>query len=146
HDTHQIVYARHGVLSVTTDAGTWVAPANRAIWIPAGTVHEHRAHGTTEIRLVGLTANPLGLTRPAVLAVDPLLRELIIAYTDQESPEAEQSAGDAATGRGPSGTHPPEDEQPTRDAATGRGTSGEQEAAPGTASPPAGTQPAARDE
>lgn len=144
HDTHQIVYARHGVLSVTTDAGTWVAPANRAIWIPAGTVHEHRAHGTTEIRLVGLTANPLGLTRPAVLSVDPLLRELIIAYTDQESPEAEQPAGDAATGGGTSGIQPPE-EQPTG-AATGRGTSGEQEAAPGTASPPAGTQPAARDE
>ncbi|MEV4834171.1 helix-turn-helix transcriptional regulator [Nonomuraea sp. NPDC049486] len=83
HDTHQIVYARHGVLSVTTGAGTWVAPANRAIWIPAGTVHEHRAHGATEVRLVGLTANPLGLGRPAVLAVGPLLRELIIAYTGE---------------------------------------------------------------
>ncbi|MEV0228907.1 helix-turn-helix transcriptional regulator [Nonomuraea sp. NPDC050786] len=81
HDTHQIVYACRGVLSVTTGAGTWVAPANRAIWIPAGTVHEHRAHGDTDLRLVGLTDNPLGLDRPAVLAVGPLLRELIIAYT-----------------------------------------------------------------
>jgi len=81
HDTHQIVYACRGVLSVTTGAGTWVAPANRAIWIPAGTVHEHRAHGSTDLRLVGLAGNPLGLTRPAVLAVGPLLRELIIAYT-----------------------------------------------------------------
>ncbi|MFB4274984.1 helix-turn-helix domain-containing protein [Nonomuraea sp. MTCD27] len=81
HDTHQIVYACRGVLSVTTDAGTWVAPANRAIWVPAGTVHEHRAHGDTDVRLVGLTDNPLGLDRPAVLAVGPLLRELIVAYT-----------------------------------------------------------------
>ncbi|WP_188194945.1 AraC family transcriptional regulator [Nonomuraea sp. SYSU D8015] len=82
HDTHQIVYACRGVLSVTTNAGTWVAPANRAIWVPAGTVHEHRAHGDTDLRLVGLTGNPLALDRPAVLAVGPLLRELIIAYTD----------------------------------------------------------------
>ncbi|MFC4007549.1 AraC family transcriptional regulator [Nonomuraea purpurea] len=81
HDTHQIVYACRGVLSVTTGAGAWVAPANRAIWVPAGTVHEHRAHGDTDLRTVGLTRNPLGLGRPAVLAVGPLLRELIIAYT-----------------------------------------------------------------
>ncbi|MFC4119584.1 AraC family transcriptional regulator [Nonomuraea zeae] len=84
HDTHQIVYACRGVLSVTTGSGTWVAPANRAIWVPAGTVHEHRAHGDTDLRLVGLTRNPLGLDRPAVLAVAPLLRELIIAYTDDD--------------------------------------------------------------
>ncbi|TYB67892.1 helix-turn-helix transcriptional regulator [Nonomuraea sp. PA05] len=81
HDTHQIAYACRGVISVTTGAGTWVAPANRALWVPAGTVHEHRAHGDTDLRLVGLTENPLGLDRPAVLAVGPLLRELIIAYT-----------------------------------------------------------------
>ncbi|MGN9780203.1 AraC family transcriptional regulator [Nonomuraea sp. ZG12] len=90
HDTHQIVYACRGVLSVTTDAGTWVAPANRAIWIPAGTVHEHRAHGSTDLRLVGLTSDPLGLARPAVLAVEPLLRELIIAYTADPGDGAER--------------------------------------------------------
>ncbi|WP_246149557.1 AraC family ligand binding domain-containing protein, partial [Nonomuraea turkmeniaca] len=97
HDTHQIVYACRGVLSVTTSAGTWVAPANRAIWVPAGTVHEHRAHGDTDLRLVGLTGNPLALDRPAVLAVDPLLRELIIAYTDVSSPVEGVSSTDGAS-------------------------------------------------
>ncbi|WP_327085800.1 helix-turn-helix transcriptional regulator [Nonomuraea sp. NBC_01738] len=84
HDTHQIAYARTGVLSVTTRAGAWVAPASRAIWIPAGTVHEHRAYGRTDLRLVGLPVadNPLRLDRPAVLVVGPLLRELLIACTD----------------------------------------------------------------
>ncbi|MGW0200968.1 helix-turn-helix domain-containing protein [Nonomuraea sp. NPDC003201] len=86
HDTHQIVYACRGVLSVTTGAGTWVAPANRAIWIPAGTVHEHRAHGDTDLRLVGLAGNPLGLGHPTVLVVGPLLRELIITYTSDDQP------------------------------------------------------------
>ncbi len=83
HDDHQIAYAGQGALAVTTDAGSWVAPATRAIWIPAGTVHRHQAHGALDLHLVGLPAevNPLGLDGPAVLAVSPLLRELIVAYT-----------------------------------------------------------------
>jgi AraC-like DNA-binding protein len=83
HDENQIVYASRGLLSVTTGVGVWVAPASRAIWIPAGTVHEHRAYGTTVLHTVGLPsgANPLRTTRPAVLVVGPLLRELFIAYT-----------------------------------------------------------------
>ncbi|MDQ0964432.1 AraC-like DNA-binding protein [Streptomyces sp. B4I13] len=92
HDDHQIVYAGRGVLAVTTGAGSWVAPGNRAIWVPAGVVHAHRAHGELELHLMGLPAtdNPLGLDTPTVLAVGPLLRELIIAYThapDDDSPE-----------------------------------------------------------
>jgi AraC-like DNA-binding protein/quercetin dioxygenase-like cupin family protein len=83
HDDHQIVYAARGVLAVTTDRGSWVAPATRAIWVPAGTVHAHHAHGELELHLVGLPAtdNPARLTEPGVLAVGPLLRELILAYT-----------------------------------------------------------------
>ncbi|WP_428936303.1 AraC family transcriptional regulator [Streptomyces sp. ACT015] len=92
HDDHQIIYAGRGVLSVTTSAGSWVAPADRAVWVPAGTVHEHRAHGELDLHLVGLpiSDNPLGLDGPAVLAVDPLLRELILAHTrspGDDSPE-----------------------------------------------------------
>lgn len=83
HDDHQIVYAGRGVLAVTTSAGTWIAPGTRAIWVPAGTVHAHQAHGELELHLVGLPAsdNPLSLAEPTVLAVAPLLRELILAYT-----------------------------------------------------------------
>ncbi|ONF72929.1 AraC family transcriptional regulator [Amycolatopsis keratiniphila] len=84
HDEHQVVYAARGVLAITTDKGSWVAPATRAIWVPAGTVHAHQAHGDLELRLVGLpaTVNPLRLNEPSVLAVGPLLRELLRAYTD----------------------------------------------------------------
>ncbi|MEU1514625.1 helix-turn-helix transcriptional regulator [Streptomyces sp. NPDC005811] len=83
HDDHQIVYAGSGVLAVTTDAGTWFAPGTRALWVPAGTAHAHRAYGPLDLHLVGLPAedNPLGLDTPTVLAVSPLLRELIRAYT-----------------------------------------------------------------
>ncbi|NDU74476.1 helix-turn-helix domain-containing protein [Actinomadura sp. DSM 109109] len=91
HDDHQIAYAGRGVVAVTTGAGSWVAPADRAIWIPAGAVHAHQAHGELELHLVGLPAtdNPLGLEAPAVLGVSPLLRELILAYTrdpDDDTP------------------------------------------------------------
>ena len=91
HDDHQIVYAGRGVLAVTTDRGSWVAPATRAIWIPAGTFHAHRAHGELKLHTVGLpaTENPLRLDSPTVLTVGPLLRELIIAYTgsDADTPQ-----------------------------------------------------------
>ncbi|MBL1101100.1 AraC family transcriptional regulator [Streptomyces coffeae] len=83
HDEQQIIYAGSGVVAVSTDAGTWFAPGTRALWIPAGTVHAHRAHGTLDLHLVGLPAddNPLRLDAPTVLSVSPLLRELIVAYT-----------------------------------------------------------------
>ncbi|MFE0414858.1 AraC family transcriptional regulator [Streptomyces tendae] len=92
HDDHQIVYAGRGVLSVTTGSGTWVAPATRAVWVPAGTVHGHQAHADLELHLVGLPAreNPLGLGAPAVIAVSPLLRELIISYTRTENDDSRE--------------------------------------------------------
>lgn len=92
HDDNQILYAATGVLAVTTSAGRWLAPATRALWVPAGVSHEHRAYGHIELHLVGLavTENPLRLEQPAVLAVGPLLRELIIGYTalpERDMPE-----------------------------------------------------------
>ncbi|MFI6812815.1 AraC family transcriptional regulator [Nonomuraea sp. NPDC050328] len=91
HDGHQLVYAGRGVVEVITEAGAWVAPASRALWIPAGTVHAHRAHGPTELRLVGLAPTErtaldepgAGWERPAVVAVTGLLRELILAYSGE---------------------------------------------------------------
>ncbi|GAA1574065.1 MULTISPECIES: AraC family transcriptional regulator [Kribbella] len=84
HDRHQIVYAGHGVLAVTTSTGTWVAPATTAIWIPARTVHQHRAYGETTLHTIALDENPLALTTPTALSVTPLLRELILTYTSDE--------------------------------------------------------------
>ncbi|MFG2039357.1 AraC family transcriptional regulator [Dactylosporangium sp. NPDC048998] len=83
HDDHQLVYAAGGVLTVTTDAGSWIAPATRAIWVPAGTVHAHQAHGELELHLVGLPPGegPPGWDRPTVVGAGALLRELILAYT-----------------------------------------------------------------
>ncbi|MGL5930820.1 MAG: AraC family ligand binding domain-containing protein, partial [Dermatophilaceae bacterium] len=82
HDEPQVVYASQGVVAVTTEGGSWVAPRNRAIWIPAGMAHHHRAYGATALHTFGLAGdNPLGLSSPTILAVSPLLRELVVAFT-----------------------------------------------------------------
>ena len=91
HDQAQLVYPARGLLGVTTGRGTWMAPPNRAVWIPAGAEHQHRAYGTTDFRGLlfparltrgltsGLARGPR--TRPAVVAVSGLLRELILTLT-----------------------------------------------------------------
>jgi len=39
HSRDQLAYASHGVMTIQTRAGTWVTPAHRAVWIPAGAEH-----------------------------------------------------------------------------------------------------------
>jgi AraC-like DNA-binding protein/quercetin dioxygenase-like cupin family protein len=80
HDEHQLVYAGTGVIAVNTDAGSWIAPADRAIWIPAGHPHQLLSYGNARMHGVGfaLDVNPLATDGPAVVEVSPLLRELII--------------------------------------------------------------------
>ncbi|MET9626127.1 helix-turn-helix transcriptional regulator [Lentzea sp. NPDC006480] len=93
HDENQIVYASRGVVAVHTESSRWIAPAHRALWIPSGTVHSHRAYGVTRLHFLGLTQNPLKLRSPSALAVSPLLRELLIVYTsltDRETPAAKR--------------------------------------------------------
>lgn len=84
HADHQLICPRRGVLRVSTPMGTWVVPPHRAVWIPACVAHAHRAHGPTDMRALVFdrSVNPLRLDRPTVLAVTPLLREVIASLTD----------------------------------------------------------------
>lgn len=89
HDAHQLVYPGSGVLAISTADGTWVVPPQRAVWIPAGVPHSHQAHGPVQMRTLAFPAAgadpPMGAS-PAVLAVSPLLREIIVALTTGDSP------------------------------------------------------------
>lgn len=87
HDQAQLIYPAHGLLAVTTSRGTWMAPPHRAVWIPAGAEHQHRAYGVTDMRgLLFPAARPGGQrTQPAVVAVSGLLRELILALTGPDA-------------------------------------------------------------
>ncbi len=84
HDGHQLVYVSSGVLAVQTAAGSWVASKDRAVWLPAGTWHEHRFYGASSFHTVGFPADqpPLDDREPTIVAVTPLLRELLIACAD----------------------------------------------------------------
>ncbi len=91
HAEHQVVYPSSGVAEVRTAAGTWIAPADRAIWIPAGCWHEHHFYGPTQFHCVGF---PFDLapdwTVPSVLTALPLVRELIITCsTAEDLPDTE---------------------------------------------------------
>jgi AraC-like DNA-binding protein/quercetin dioxygenase-like cupin family protein len=80
HDWDQLVYATSGVMTVRTEAGTWIVPAQRAVWIPAGTPHQIRMSGHVSMRTLYLKP---GLARRLarhceVVNVSPLMKELIL--------------------------------------------------------------------
>jgi AraC-like DNA-binding protein len=83
HDEHQLVHVSAGVIAITTARGSWVASPGRAAWIPAGTWHEHRFYGASSFHTVGFPPSdpPLPGGSPCVVAVDTLLRELIVAVS-----------------------------------------------------------------
>jgi AraC-like DNA-binding protein len=82
-----LVYAARGVLSVHTEAGTSIVPANRVGWTPAGFTHYHRAHGQTDMRIVFLPASLARLApgHPAVFMVSGLAREILLTLTGPRS-------------------------------------------------------------
>ena len=84
HELAQIVFARRGVMRVQTEAGAWVVPPERAIWMPAGIVHWIRCVTAVAMRSV-YVAMPTGRSDravPAVLGVSPLLRAVILRLVE----------------------------------------------------------------
>ncbi|WP_417067466.1 helix-turn-helix domain-containing protein [Niveibacterium terrae] len=80
HPWIQLSYALSGVLQVRTSEARFVAPPQRAIWIPAGVEHEVRTSERAEMR--SLYLDPAAISRGErclVLTISPLLRELIVA-------------------------------------------------------------------
>jgi AraC-like DNA-binding protein len=78
HEDDQLAWASSGVISVITDAATWLLPPSRALWIPAGVRHEVRAQGATTMRSVYVRTALLSIdwTAPTVVRARPLMVEL----------------------------------------------------------------------
>ncbi|MFI5710629.1 AraC family transcriptional regulator [Kribbella sp. NPDC051620] len=97
HPRGHLVYAARGVLSVHTEEGTSVVPANRVAWTPGGFTHYHRAHGDTDMRILFLTAAQARLvpSRPSVFTVSDLAREVLLTLTGPRSYEADGHASAA---------------------------------------------------
>jgi AraC-like DNA-binding protein len=80
HERDQLVYACHGVMTVTTGQGTWVVPTQRAVWIPSPVPHRVRVVSSVSLRTLYLKRR-LARSLPrncCVVNVSPLLRELIL--------------------------------------------------------------------
>ena len=79
HDWVQFSYAISGVLGVYTNTGSYFAPPQWGVWIPAGIEHEVVTSMQAEMRslYVRRDACPWAVEQCRVLQVTPLVRELI---------------------------------------------------------------------
>lgn len=93
HSRAQFVYARAGVVMVSSVQGRWMVPPQHALWIPAGLVHTVDMLG--EVSMLSAYVLPDVLSDPPsairVVAVSDLARALII--------EAVAPVAEARTGR-----------------------------------------------
>ncbi|MFI1920115.1 helix-turn-helix domain-containing protein [Nocardia sp. NPDC020380] len=88
HPQGQLIYPSSGILSIATEDGVWITPANRVSWTPAGFDHEHRAYGETDVRtlLLPRTLSKALPDRPTVFEASPLLRAVVLRLTDPRPP------------------------------------------------------------
>lgn len=84
HRRSQFLYAATGVMAVSTPNGAWVAPPERAVWIPAGTPHSVRMVGAVQTRSVLVEpGESIGRGDECqVVGVSPLLRHLLGAAAE----------------------------------------------------------------
>jgi len=80
HRRAQLTWAEDGVMIVTAAEGTWVVPPNRALWIPAGTVHSIRMSRAVAMRALYVEPRLARSVASAckVILMTGLLRELVL--------------------------------------------------------------------
>lgn len=85
HARDQLVYAVTGVMRVRTADEAWIVPPDRAVYLPARTVHSISIRGQVEMRTLYISrdaSDDLPVT-PTVLEVSALLRELVLAMVEE---------------------------------------------------------------
>lgn len=80
HPRGQLLYAIKGVMIVHSEAGSWVVPPSRALWMVAGLRHNVIMSGEVEMRTAYIDAGaaPGVPAQTCVINVSPLLRELMV--------------------------------------------------------------------
>jgi len=93
HARAQLLFASEGVMVVRAAAGYWVVPPSRAVWLVPDVPHEVRMCGPVKMRTVFVApdAAPATMAESQVVAVSPLLRELILAAAHLPLEYAEDS-------------------------------------------------------
>src|ERR1019366_5410624 len=89
HLDHQLAWASSGVLTVVTEAATWVLPPTRALWTPAELPHETLASSSATMRTLYIRPGLCSISwaAPRTVAISQLLVELI-GFLDGEVTDA----------------------------------------------------------
>lgn len=93
-DWHQLVHAEAGAIRLTTPAGSWVLPPDRAAWVAAGTDHSCTVRHRTVVRTLYLHRatgrppldDPVGVLELSGLARAMLLRLVARAPIHDDDP------------------------------------------------------------
>ena len=85
HEWHQFLYSVSGAMTVFTAECSWMIPAGRAAFIPAGSMHSIRMWGNVEMRTLYLRPTLTGIEDPEcrVVEVSALLRELVLRTVER---------------------------------------------------------------
>ena len=82
-DVCQLIHSVLGVMVVSMSSAKWIVPPNRAVWMPARVTHSIRAVSSVALRILYIHSH-VSVEMPSrctVVAIGPLLRELILAAT-----------------------------------------------------------------
>ena len=85
HRRSQLLYGACGVMTVSTRHGVWVVPPQRAVWLPAGEIHNVQVlQGPVSTRSAYILPEALEglLQRCQVLGMTPLMRNLLLEAVD----------------------------------------------------------------
>jgi AraC-like DNA-binding protein len=98
HHYGQLIYAISGLLILRSALGIWMVPNGRGVWVPPLMEHSLEVLADSEMRCAYLDGDLSGRIRGGctVVAVTPLLRELILYVADNAPPleeEIESSLG-----------------------------------------------------
>jgi AraC-like DNA-binding protein len=85
HPRAQLLHAVAGVMRIATQSSLYIVPPGTGLWIPASTLHRTRMPAGLSMRALFLRedAARAGPEAVTVVAISPLLRELILAACEQ---------------------------------------------------------------
>jgi AraC-like DNA-binding protein/quercetin dioxygenase-like cupin family protein len=94
HARAQLLAVTSGSIAVTAEGSTFVAPPERAVWVPANTVHETRHLSSTRLRTLYIAPDAAQAlpAKTTVVQVSPLMRELITAIVARPRVYEEQGS------------------------------------------------------
>lgn len=97
HRRSQLLYAAAGIMIVGTEAGRWIVPPERAVWVPAGMQHEVKPliHVSTRSLYVDPAVDPALPADCRVVAISPLMRQLLLETADLPLPASPGSRAEA---------------------------------------------------